>query len=66
MAAIHQERAREHTAWQVRRKDAQLRGQRVALIESGLREAIGRAPDVFGPVDVRRLAERVVDELLGG
>jgi hypothetical protein len=46
---------------------ARRRDRRIALVEAGLRDAISRAPDVFPVgIDTRRLAARVVDELIGG
>jgi hypothetical protein len=37
----------------------------VFVLARGIREAIASAPDLFPAIDSHRLAERVVDELLG-
>jgi hypothetical protein len=59
-------RSREITALQQQARKDQRRDAMVDVIWRGLREGIGSAPDLFPNVDTRRLAEQVVDVLLGG
>lgn len=57
---------RERSTAELSAKDQQRRDAMVDAIWRGLREGIASAPDLFPDIDARRLAERVIDELILG